>query len=506
MTTRSKQQAKRWPALAAVCLAALVAACVAPLPDLPPDGAGTSTAQPPTPAATSSPTPDIFATPLPTREPFAVGHTLPYTAQSGDTLTAIAAHFNTSSEEVLALNPGLPSDATIAPGTPLTIPAYWFPLGGSAYKIIPDSAFVYGPTSVGFDVHAYVMSQPGFLRELSSFVAGRQRSSGNTVLYVAQQYSINPRLLLALMEWRTGALTNPDAPTEARENPFGRMPARGLYGQLRYVAEQMSAGYYGWRTGDLTSLLLRDSTRSRPDMYQTGGSVAVQYLFAQIFDFDEFEAAIAPEGFGATYIRLWGDPFKAEPLDVIPGDLAQPELALPFVANQRWSFTGGPHPPWGQNLPWAALDFAPPGIAGCMTTQQWVTAAADGVVVRSGEYMVVLDLDGDGYEQTGWVLFHLHIADEDRVPAGTVVKAGDPLGHPSCEGGRATGTHVHIARKYNGEWIPADGIVPGVVAFELGGWTAVRGAAPYQGRMTRIGAWVEACTCSTAENTVYWAR
>ena len=40
------------------------------------------------------------------------------------------------------------------------------------------------------------------------------------------------------------------------------------------------------------------------------------------------------------------------------------------------------------------------------------------------------------------------------------VQAGDPLGHPSCEGGNVTGTHVHLARKFNGEWIGAGGRMP----------------------------------------------
>ena len=55
------------------------------------------------------------------------------------------------------------------------------------------------------------------------------------------------------------------------------------------------------------------------------------------------------------------------------------------------------------------------------------------------------------------------------------------IGHPSCEGGRATGTHVHIARKYNGEWILADG----PLAFELSGWRSYAGEKDYQGGMTR---------------------
>jgi len=89
----------------------------------------------------------------------------------------------------------------------------------------------------------------------------------------------------------------------------------------------------------------------------------------------------------------------------------------------------------------------------------------------------VLDLDSDGDEHTGWVVFYLHIAKQDRVPVGTTVKAGDPLGHPSCEGGRSTGTHIHIARKYNGEWIVADGVIP----FDLAGWRPIRGNEAYSG-------------------------
>jgi murein DD-endopeptidase MepM/ murein hydrolase activator NlpD len=93
----------------------------------------------------------------------------------------------------------------------------------------------------------------------------------------------------------------------------------------------------------------------------------------------------------------------------------------------------------------------------------------------------VLDLDGDGDERTGWVVFYLHIAEKDRIAVGTVVQQGDPIGHPSCEGGTSTGTHVHIARKYNGEWIPAVGVIP----FNLEGWTPIEGSNAYQGKLVR---------------------
>jgi hypothetical protein len=106
---------------------------------------------------------------------------------------------------------------------------------------------------------------------------------------------------------------------------------------------------------------------------------------------------------------------------------------------------------------------------------------ADGLVIRSYQGAVVQDLDGDGKEQTGWTILYMHIAAEDRVPVGTYLHAGDRIGHPSCEGGYSTGTHTHLARRYNGEWIPADGPVP----FNMDGWVATGTGIEYDGYLIR---------------------
>ena len=111
----------------------------------------------------------------------------------------------------------------------------------------------------------------------------------------------------------------------------------------------------------------------------------------------------------------------------------------------------------------------------------WVTASAAGLVVRAADNAVALDLDGDGRESTGWVLLYYHLADDGLISPWIRVAVGDPLGHPSCEGGRATGKHVHLARKYNCEWLPADGPVP----FVLSGWRAVADPRNYYGYLIR---------------------
>jgi murein DD-endopeptidase MepM/ murein hydrolase activator NlpD len=102
---------------------------------------------------------------------------------------------------------------------------------------------------------------------------------------------------------------------------------------------------------------------------------------------------------------------------------------------------------------------------------RFTTAAAAGIVVRAGNGAVVIDLDWDGYEQTGWVLVYMHVANSDRVQVGDYLQVDDPVGHPSCEGGSASGAHVHLARKYNGEWVLAEGGLP----FVLSGYQAHNG-------------------------------
>jgi LasA protease len=159
----------------------------------------------------------------------------------------------------------------------------------------------------------------------------------------------------------------------------------------------------------------------------------------------------------------------------------QPKLELPFLPGRVWGFTGGPHSAWGPDGALAAIDFAPPSSeSGCVQSPEWVTAMAPGVIVRSVNGLVIEDLDGDGVEQTGWNIMYLHIETRDRVSVGTRVETNDKIGHPSCEGGKSSGTHTHVVRKYNGEWILAGGPMP----FNLSGYIAHNGDAPYKGTLT----------------------
>lgn len=426
---------------------------------------------------------NLDITPYPTRPSYAPGELVDYTAQTGDTLPGLAARFNTSIEEIRAANPNIPEDATtMPPGMPMQIPIYYRALWGTPYQILPDAAFVNGPDAIGFNPQTFIVQHQGWLGHYKAWAFDGTRTAGEIVSYVAINYSISPKLLLALLDYQGGGLSEPYLTEEDEENVLGLESTYwvDVYLQLAYAANILNDGYYRWREGRLIEFELSDGSIVRPDPWQNAATVALQYFFAQALNTPGYYQAIGPDGFIHTYRILFGDPGSIPAH--IEGSLRQPEMILPYKNDTSWMFTGGPHTGWGNMAPLAALDFAPPlEETGCYPSSEKVTAVADGLVVRDGEGILVLDLDSDGHEQTGWVVFYLHIAEQERVPVGTQVKAGDPLGYPSCEGGKSTGTHIHIARKYNGEWVVADGVIP----FILSGWEPLRGDEPYKGYLIK---------------------
>ncbi len=418
------------------------------------------------------------------RPEYAPGELVDYMAQSGDTLPALAGRFNTSVEEIYAANSFIPRDATtMPPGMPMRIPIYYLPLWGDPEHLLPDHAYVYGPGLVGFDPSAFVASQSGWLKSYRAWAGNDWRSGAEIVHYVGRNFSVSPRLLLALLEYQAGGLSRPERPKTRYLLGYQRTYYESVYLQLVGAANMLNNGYYGWRDGSLTEFELQDGTLIRPDPWQNAATVALQYYFSKVLPAEEYRLAVSPQGLTATYTALFGDPWQ-DSIELIPGSLQQPDLRLPFPSGRVWTLTGGPHTGFGHGLPFAALDFAPPSeFSGCFAVDEkdYALAMADGIVVRSETGTVVLDLDGDGDERTGWVIVYIHVGSKGRAPVGLSLKAGEPIGYPSCEGGQTTGTHIHVARKYNGEWIPADG----PLAFNLEGWVAHNGREPYLGTLTK---------------------
>jgi hypothetical protein len=366
---------------------------------------------------------------------------------------------------------------------------------------LPDSALVYGPASILFDLSGFTGTWSSHLSAYSETVDGVTLSGPGIVLQVAQQYSVDPRLLLAVLELQGGWVRSANVAGDVRIYPVGHIAPgyEGLFSQLSWAADQLNLGYYRWKAGWAGPFVFADGRVVPAGSGINAGTAGVAQLFSQLVGVEAWRDLMAEGGFDATYRQLFGDSFLTAIEPLVPSSPETPKTNLPFEPGTTWSFTGGPHAAWGGGAAWAALDFAPPGDAlGCVWSDAWVTAVADGPILRARHGEVVQDLDGDGNEQTGWVVLYMHIDATDRVQSGSVLQAGDRIGHPSCEGGVSNGTHVHLARRYNGQWIAADGALP----FVLDGWISAGLGAEYDGTMTRGDVRLEACGCRNDTNQI----
>ena len=440
------------------------------------------------PAATTRPIVQVEqqATPAPVAT-----RVVTHTVAPGETITRIALRYNISVGDLLAAN-DLPNPDLLNVGEVLVLPIVAVDYT-EALRILADSRLVRSVNSAGFDVADFVAGQPGILRDMTVTLDSGQFSAAQIVERVSREFSVDARVLLAFLEHFARLLSVQDVDNDARIYPLLRqaygIDRAGLYSQLSWLADQLNQGYYDWKYRGATQLKFSDDSDLHFDPSLNAATVAVQAVLSQLLSPAEWRDAVGESGLAETYRSLFGDPF-ADAHVTVPEDLRQPELTLPFPRGEVWRFTGGFHGGWGNGSAWSAIDFAPPDESatafGCYESSFAATAVADGVIARLAEGLVVLDLDGDGNEGSGWTILYLHIDHHNALQVGQAVEAGNLLGYPACIGGYSNATHLHIARRYNGEWLPADctrcptGAT--VAPFVMSGWQVIGlGNQLYQG-------------------------
>lgn len=410
-----------------------------------------------------------------------------YTTQPGDTIASLAFRFGVE-QSVLAEYPQAFNDyGMTTPGAQLSIP--WSDEDGvnQLTTLIPDSEAFYSPdASTNFSVVDFVGQYPGSYLALSrEYVESQFRDGYEIIQHVANKNAVNPRILLAILEYKTLAVTQDDQLVVLKD-PFEtriEVHADHLFEQLQHAMVLFLEGYYGWKEGYINTVQLRDGNVVRIHPATNAGSFAILYFTARFSTMDTWDQNI--DKLMSTYTGFFGDPFQYEIKETqyVTANTIQPDLLFPFDTNETWSLTASLHQSWGIGSPWGALDFAPtanePGCAAVSYSN--VLAAANGVVVRAEDNALALDLDADGDENTGWVVFYYHIPLEDRATVGTTVQAGDVVGHPSCSGGSSTGVHIHVARKFNGEWVSGVSGTP----FVIEGWNAYSSGEIYEGYLIK---------------------
>ncbi len=155
---------------------------------------------------------------------------------------------------------------------------------------------------------------------------------------VAIENSINPRLLLALLEYESHWVygQKDELNLAQRTYPMGLIDKNreSLYRQLVWAVKDLSIGYYGWREGLLTDLSFADGVTVRLAPELNAGTVALQYYFSQQRSSETWPLVLSVEsGFPALYQEMFGNPWmRAQTVEPLyPPDLSQPpaDPALP---------------------------------------------------------------------------------------------------------------------------------------------------------------------------------
>ena len=258
-------------------------------------------------SSSTTPTPDL-PHPIPTARDVLDQ----YTVQPGDTLGSIASGYGISLESLMQAN-GLDESSILMVGIVLDIPPVEVdPNAGSSFKIIPDSELVYGPASAQFDLEAFIDAHGGHLAKYSQDVDGEYLTGAQIVELVSENYSVNPRLLLALLEYRSGWVTNPTH--QNVEYPLGFYDSyyAGLYRQLAWTANNLNRGYYLWRVNALSTLPLGDGTYIPLNPTINAGTAGVQYFLSLFNNRPFWDNDVSELGLFETYKELFGYPFDLD--------------------------------------------------------------------------------------------------------------------------------------------------------------------------------------------------
>jgi len=147
--------------------------------------------------------------------------------------------------QILQANPEITNPNLIEPEQKLLIPPASANELAPDFKIIPDAELFNSPSTVGFDVQEIVAQFGGKLLSYSEELEdGTKLNGAEIVQKVAEEFSVNPRLLLAVLEYRNGWLTGAGNANIKEDYPLGLQDAdrKGLYKQLSWAANELTRG------------------------------------------------------------------------------------------------------------------------------------------------------------------------------------------------------------------------------------------------------------------------
>jgi murein DD-endopeptidase MepM/ murein hydrolase activator NlpD len=327
-------------------------------------------------------------------------------------------------------------------------------------RFFDDQRLNYAPGFSTLQIQAFLDAQPGRLKGLAYLVGDRRHTFAEVLGGQTAYYSVNPQVILALLELHGALVTDPAPSSEQIAWAAGYRGEsgnrRGLQAQVRWAVRQILYARRDYPSyGELT---YADGSSAPPPPGMTLAEFAIARVIAPSTTPGNLDARM--QRFREVFTRLFDDPrtppldwpAPAEPFLVRPIPRVAPvtsffDHAGPFLAR---NFGEGVHTYWGRVE--TDIAFAYNGHDGwdyAAAPPTRALAAANGEVIFAGNAddgcntrAVAID-HGNGYRTLYW-----HLARVD-VEIGMRVAAGEPIGvigNTGC----STGPHLHFGVQYLG--------------------------------------------------------
>jgi murein DD-endopeptidase MepM/ murein hydrolase activator NlpD len=339
------------------------------------------------------------------------------------------------------------------------------PLGPTAAPFGPaaffdDRRLIYEPDFYAPQIQALLDEQPGPLKTVVFLVGDRRHSFAEALSGQASYYSVNPKVILALIELQSRLLSTASPAADQVGWALGYQGEngnkRGLQAQVRWAVKQI---LYAKRDyPQYAPLIYADNSSVPPPAGWSLSEYVVARTLAPTTSPDRLPGLL--QSFLETYTRLFGDPrippegWPAPSPPFLSRPIEHPAPVTSFFDH------GGPflmrNPRAGIVTYWGRtetdLAFAYNGHDGwdyAAAPPDLALAAADGQVVFAGNAddncntrAVIVD-HGNGYRTLYWHLARVDAAIGDRVARGQPVGM---IGSSGC----ATGPHLHFGVQFLG--------------------------------------------------------
>ncbi len=206
-----------------------------------------------------------------------------YFVQANDTLGIIAEKYEVDWEDLARFNQ-LSDPNALEIGQLLRIPTGQASEFGPDTKLIPDSELPFGPAALYLDIEAFAKAQGGYLSIHRDTADGKTMSGTDMIAKIARDYSVNPKILLTLLELESGWVRTINPRTSTLEFPLGHQNSRriGLYAQLAWAADKLNEGYYQWKSSENIAWYTQDGAFIAASPSINAGTAAIQGLLAEL--------------------------------------------------------------------------------------------------------------------------------------------------------------------------------------------------------------------------------